>query len=157
MKDRPALFEITPQTAAAVELLGRCPAGGVVTYRSLAQAIGEDAQGHGRHHVARARHILQRERRMVFEAVENRGLRHVPPAERLRFGEYRRRRALRQARRGLDELKTVTDLDTPLDDRQRLRLFVEQQGLHAVLHEAARDPETRAVGGSTPGLAPPVD
>ena len=79
----------------------------VVTYEELAAAIGDDPQTAGRHHVARACQILEREAGIVFDAIANVGLRRADDLLKVELGRRRIRKAGRQAKRARRTLAAV--------------------------------------------------
>jgi hypothetical protein len=121
--------ERSAETWAAVKLLSQAAELEVVPYAALAEAIGDNPQTTGRHHVARACAILSRESGFEFVAVPNVGLKRADDLLKIDIGSLRTHKAGRQARRARRALANVEKWDAlPPEKRREHNIIAAQAG-----------------------------
>lgn len=77
----PALQPLSFETKAVYDRLLICKIGETVTYQELETLIGMNPQTEGYHFVASARKKALNEKGIVFDAVENQGIKRITDAE----------------------------------------------------------------------------
>ena len=107
----------------------------------------------GYHHVRSARNVVLAEQGITFAPVNTVGLVHLTPEGKLEFADSRRRRARRQATRGLREVNT-TDVDR-LGPHDQARLHATRSLLLAVANQGSKRKLDQAVRRATSAELPP--
>ena len=105
------IAELSIETTLLVERLQRVEVGELVLYKELGEICGRDVQLRGRCSLTSARRICQRDRRMVFEAVVNEGVRRLDDGGIVATGAVNLKRIGRKARRGVTTLACIADFD----------------------------------------------
>lgn len=102
---------------AVADLLRAAKPGQVLTYGDIKARTGVDCQ-HDRHILNAARDMVRDEDGVVFEAAYGVGLRRLTDAEVAKIvPDHRRRKAHRQAVKGIKELGTVDPAALPAGER----------------------------------------
>ncbi len=99
-------FRLSADSAALVKVLELVDVGATVTYAELSQTIGRDVTSF-RGPLETARLVVQREKRMVFDAVRGEGLRRLADDEIVDLSDKARDHARRHARKTAKKLVCV--------------------------------------------------
>lgn len=143
--EKRSIAERSAETWAVVNLLKEVPELGIVSYEKLAQVIGNNPQEDGRHHVASACKILEREGGIIFDAVENVGLKRADDLLKVAIGRKRLRKTARAAKRTRRVLAAVEKWDAlPEEKRREHNILAAQAG---AIQAMAGMRAARALGG----------
>lgn len=99
-------FRLSADSAALVKVLELVDVGATITYAELSQTIGRDVTAF-RGPLETARLVVQREKRMVFDAVRSEGLRRLADDEIVDLSDKARDHARRHARKTAKKLVCV--------------------------------------------------
>ena len=100
-------FRLSSDSKALAKVLETIAVTVVVPYADLTKVIGRNVQTVGRQAMDRARAIVQRESRMVFDPVRGVGLRRLPDGEIVDLSDKARERIRRVSRRTSKKLTCV--------------------------------------------------
>lgn len=75
------IAELSVDTQLVIKRLKKCAVGESVSYKELSDMIGSNVQGKARSHLQSARNNVLRDDRMVFECVENVGVKRMSDGE----------------------------------------------------------------------------
>lgn len=98
------LFELSVDAQLLTKRLMKAEVGETVTYAEMNELIHSNVQKKSRHLMQRARITCQREKRMVFDAIENVGLKRLNDSEIAQTGERVMSGINRAARRGFKRI-----------------------------------------------------
>jgi hypothetical protein len=110
-------FRLSSDSKALAKMLIASGPGEVVLYEDLDKAIGRDVREAASGALHTARHIAQREHRMVFDAVRGVGLKRLADSEIVDLADKARDHARRHASRTAKKL-TCVDYDALSKDKQ---------------------------------------
>lgn len=102
------------ETTLAYEKLKVIKEGEVCAYDTLRTAIGKNPQGDGYSFIASARRRVEREQECVLEAVDNVGIKRLPPREVINRGAKDLVQIRRGVREGMRRQTTVVPVESLL-------------------------------------------
>ncbi|MGQ0595799.1 hypothetical protein [Aquabacterium sp.] len=110
-------FRLSSDSKALAALLTSAGIGDVVTYAALSKAIGRDVRTSATGALHTARHLAQRDHRIVFDVVRGAGLKRLQDAEIVDLADKARDHARRHAKRTAKKL-TCVDFEALPKDKQ---------------------------------------
>lgn len=100
-------FKLSADSAALVAELRKAVVGTTVSYETLSQAIGRNVQNSASSALQSARHVVQREFRMVFSTIRGSGLKRLNDSDIVDLSDKAREHARRHAKRTARKLVCV--------------------------------------------------
>ena len=149
-------FEKSNDTKILESVLAEANIGDLVTYEKLSQAIGRDVRQFAINSLRSARHILLKNKRMVFGVETNEGLRRLNDNQIVDSSESDRRRMRRLSTRSLQKL-SVVNFDGLTDEKKRqhvvasaqfgaVQMFASKNATKRIQSNVSNDRTTLAIG-----------
>lgn len=94
------------------DLLMATQEGETITYETLSEAIGRNVKTKYRYLLDQARHLLQKEHQIVFDASRNNGMTRLGDEGKAAIGKNAIMRIRRTAKRGCEKMACVQDFES---------------------------------------------
>jgi hypothetical protein len=126
-----AIPELSVDTQTIERLLWDVPVGEVISYETLSKAIGRDVQRRARHILTSAVRRVQREKQMVFAAVNDVGLKRLSDSGVIGVGAQAVVEIGRKSRRTVKKLACAKYEALSKDEQTQHNVLVSQLGMLA--------------------------
>lgn len=122
-------FRLSSDSKALAQELAKAATGDVMTYADLSAIVGRDVQEAARSALNTARHVVQREHRIVFDVVIGVGLRRLESSEIVDLSDKARDRTRSIARRISKKLTCVEYDELPREKQTKHNAALSMFGL----------------------------
>lgn len=140
MSNKQPEFRLSSDSKAIAAELRKVAVGETSSYATLTAVIGRNVQGASRGALETARHVVQRENRIIFDVVRGVGLKRLADGEIVDLSDKARDHARRHARRTAKKLVCVDYDALPKDKQTKHNAALSMFG---VLGEMATDKSQR--------------
>jgi hypothetical protein len=136
-------FQASTDSKILASVLQESKPGDVVSYKALSAAIGRDVQSTAKPALDTARRIVQREKRMVFDAVRGEGLKRLTDSEIVDLADKTRDGVRRATRRTVKKMVCVDYEAMPKEKQTKHNTAIS---LFGVLSELATEKVQHRLG-----------